>query len=201
MDTRDSPVPLGGEAAISGLAPAAGGRIRRTKRKRHALLDLFAPSLSLFLSFSSLRGRDGAVTMTPRGAGDAERVRRCWTVLIGRSHLMRWTGPSCNWSPLNCRSLGNCLFFAPALRLRPESDGEREGERRARGEGEEDEKGWNKNYPSSSPRALAPISNGTPWCTKCSRSTYEASMRNNQVKKENCGKRMETRSIGKYTIP
>lgn len=28
---------------------------------------------------------------------------------------MRWTGLSCNWSPLNCRSLGNCPFFAPTV--------------------------------------------------------------------------------------
>lgn len=51
--------------------------------------------------------------------GEKERAEMLGTVLIGRLHFMRWTGPSCNWSPLNCRSLGNCPFFAPTVTTAP----------------------------------------------------------------------------------
>lgn len=61
----------------------------------------------------------GKEKVKERGKGRKKERRRkgqrWWTVLIGRLHFMRWTGLSCNWSPLNCRSLGNCPFFAPTV--------------------------------------------------------------------------------------
>jgi hypothetical protein len=58
---RDSPVPLGGELAISGPAGDIDSRVHRTKRKRHALLSSLRP-----------RGEE-----TERRDDDAARGRRC----------------------------------------------------------------------------------------------------------------------------
>lgn len=93
---------------ISGnaLMPTTSGK----RNEKDTCLFLFLFPFPLCRERSCARQRWRQKKETPK-------EQRCWAVLIGRLHLMHWPGPSCNWSPLNCRSLGNCLFFAPTLRL------------------------------------------------------------------------------------
>lgn len=105
-----------GEPIISGTAlmPTTSGK----RNEKDTCLFLFLFPFPLCRERSCARQRWRQKKETPK-------EQRCWTVLIGRLHLMHWPGPSCNWSPLNCRSLGNCLFFAPTLRLWLESNKKR----------------------------------------------------------------------------
>lgn len=98
---------------------------KRRKRRTHVLFSFLILSFRVARDQVALSG-EMATAMTPKGEGDVERAKMLnsahWTVA---SYAPAGRTPSCNWSPLNCRSLGNCPFFAPALRLRSENDEER----------------------------------------------------------------------------